>query len=97
MKVQSKNMTLLNILDATSHGHELFTFIANDVKSFGLSKKQYYDRLSRLTKMHLIKRGNEKWVLTTFGEVIYELHIKLLNAINDSQVFKASEYRPVDD
>ena len=97
MKVQSKNLTLLNILDATSHGHELFTFIANDVKSFGLSKKQYYVRLSGLTKMHLIKRENRKWVLTTFGKVIYELHIALLKAVKDSQVFKPSEERPVED
>ena len=47
--------------------------------------------------MHLIKRENEKWVLTTFGKVIYELHIALLKAISDSQLFKASEDRPVDD
>lgn len=76
MKVQSKNMTLLNLLDATSHGHELFTFIANDVNSFGLSKKQYYHRLGKLAKLNLIERKHSKYVLTPFGKVIYQLNLQ---------------------
>ena len=81
MKIHTKNITILNVLDAIRVGRELFTFIANDVESFGFSKKQYYARLSKLTKMHLIKRENEKYVLTPFGKVIYQLNLQLGNEL----------------
>jgi hypothetical protein len=85
MKKLVKNITMLNVLEALTAGHELFTFIANDVDSFGLSHKQYYDRLSKLTKMHLIKRTKGKYLLTNFGKVIYQLHLTLVKAINESR------------
>jgi predicted transcriptional regulator len=85
MKKQVKTITMLNVLEALTAGHELFTFIANHVDSFGLSHRQYYERLSKLTKMHLIKRIRGKYLLTNFGGVIFQLYLTLVNAINESR------------
>ena len=77
MKIHTKNITILNVLEAIRVGRELLTFIANDVNSFGFSKKQYYQRLGKLAKLNLIKRKHSKYVLTPFGKVIYQLNLQL--------------------
>jgi predicted transcriptional regulator len=77
MKTHTKNITIENVLEAIRVGRELFTFIANDVNSFGLSKKQYYHRLGKLAKLNLIERKHSKYVLTPFGKVIYQLNLQL--------------------
>jgi DNA-binding HxlR family transcriptional regulator len=77
MKTHTKNITIENVLEAIRVGRELFTFIANDVNSFGLSKKQYYHRLGKLAKLNLIERKHSKYVLTPFGKAIYQLNLQL--------------------
>jgi hypothetical protein len=93
MKILLNIITMLNVLHAISDapGRDLFTSIATDVHSFRLTHKQYYDRLSRLTKLDLIKRKKEKYVLTTFGKVIYQLYLLLGEAINDRFVLEPLE------
>jgi hypothetical protein len=62
-------ITRLNILEAVKYGQELFNSIAADTfsdnspgDSVKLSRKQYYNKLSKLIKVDLIKR---KWKVFT--------------------------------
>jgi hypothetical protein len=55
-----------------------------------LTRKQYYSRMSKLTKAGLIKRKQGKHTLTTFGKVVYDIIlIKIENAINNYWNLKA--------
>lgn len=85
-----KNITRLNILDAIStvSGRDLFTSIATDGDSLKMSHKQYYTRLGKLIKTVLIKRKNGKYVLTTFGNVVYQLQLRFGKAVNDHFTLK---------
>lgn len=75
---EEKNITMLGILDAITSGHLLFNSIAKGIDycvlpAKSLSRKMYYTRLSKLIKADLIERKNGKYVLTLFGNVIYEI------------------------
>jgi predicted transcriptional regulator len=76
MNKGSKNVTMLNVLDAIRDpdGRDLFNSIATDRRSndtldytVKITRKQYYSRLSKLVKAGLIKRNGGKYVLTPFG------------------------------
>jgi predicted transcriptional regulator len=47
-----------------------------------ITRKQYYSRLSSLTKGGLIKRKNGRYSLTAFGKVVYESEKSIENAFN---------------
>src|ERR671938_1614534 len=47
-----------------------------------LTRKQYYSRMSSLSKAGLVKRKDGKYTLTTFGKVIYDSIATIENAIN---------------
>jgi predicted transcriptional regulator len=58
-----------------------------------LSRRQYYTRISQLTKTGLVKRQKGRYLLTAFGKVIYSAKInfeaKIDNALNDYWNLKA--------
>jgi predicted transcriptional regulator len=54
-----------------------------------LTRKQYYSRLSRMTRMGLVRRKNGKYVLTSFGKIVYECKLTLENALNNYWKLKA--------
>jgi hypothetical protein len=55
-----------------------------------LTRKQYYSRMSSLTKAGLMKRKNGKHGLTAFGKVIYYATLLTIeNAINNYWKLKA--------
>jgi|SRR5919198_1997884 predicted transcriptional regulator len=54
-----------------------------------MTRKQYYSRMSRLTKAGLIKRKSGKHALTAFGKVIYDTQVTIENAINNYWKLKA--------
>jgi predicted transcriptional regulator len=54
-----------------------------------MTRKQYYSRMSKLTKAGLIKRKNGKHTLTAFGKVIRDSHMTIENAINNYWKLKA--------
>jgi hypothetical protein len=91
MNKQHENITILNVLDAISDisGRNLFTSIATNVDSFGMSHRLYYTRVSKLAKTDLVKRKNGKYVLTTFGMVIYQLQLRFLKAMHDHPMQKS--------
>jgi predicted transcriptional regulator len=54
-----------------------------------LTRKQYYSRLSRMTRVGLIKRKNGKHSLTAFGKVVYDAERIIDKAINNYWKLKA--------
>ena len=75
---------------------ELFKYIAvtnGDSDSLrdklNLTRKQYYSRLSRMTKAGLVKRKNGKHFLTAFGKVVYDAQTTIEKAVNNFWKLKA--------
>ena len=54
-----------------------------------LTRKQYYSRLARMTRAGLVKRKNSKYILTTFGKIVYESELTIQNALNNYWKLKA--------
>jgi predicted transcriptional regulator len=54
-----------------------------------LTRRQYYSRMSKLTKAGLIKRKNGIHNLTIFGKVVYNTQMKIENAVNNYWKLKA--------
>ena len=48
-----------------------------------LTRKQYYSRMSNLMKCGLVKRKNRKYTLTSFGKVVYDIHIIIEKVITN--------------
>ncbi|HET7283228.1 MAG TPA: hypothetical protein VFI70_00950 [Nitrososphaeraceae archaeon] len=58
-------------------------------KKARLTRKQYYSRMSRMTKVGLIKRKNGKYFLTSLGKVIYQAQTLIGNTLKDYWKLKA--------
>jgi hypothetical protein len=54
-----------------------------------LTRKQYYSRISRLTKAGLVKRQKGRYFVTAFGKVIYETQRLLASAVKNLWSLKA--------
>jgi predicted transcriptional regulator len=54
-----------------------------------LTRKQYYSRLSRMTRAGLVRRKNGKYILTTFGKIVYESKVTIENALSNYWKLKA--------
>jgi hypothetical protein len=48
-----------------------------------LTRKQYYSRMSNLMKSGLVKRKSRKYTLTSFGKVVYDIHIIIEKVITN--------------
>jgi predicted transcriptional regulator len=75
---------------------ELFTTIAlekldsRNLKSrIKITRKQYYSRLSRMTRAGLVRRKNGRYVLTAFGKIVFESKVTIENALNNYWKLKA--------
>ena len=93
-KSQNTAAVLKTIADDKSL--ELFSIVAlekidsRNLKSkMKVTRKQYYSRLSRMTKAGLVRRKNGKYVLTTFGKIVYESKVTIENALNNYWKLKA--------
>ena len=92
--LQTADKVLTAISDKESL--ELFRFIAinsEDSDSLrtktNLTRKQYYSRLSRMTKAGLVKRKKGKHSLTAFGKVVYDAQTIIEKAVNNYWTLKA--------
>ena len=91
MNKNPRKVTMLDVLDALRDpdGRDLFNSIATDRSNdtfdytVKITRKQYYSRLSKLIKADMIKRKGEKYVLTSFGEVIYSVHLEFDEAVDE--------------
>ena len=94
VRSQSTASVLRTIADDKSL--ELFTTVAletidsKNLKSkTKLTRKQYYSRLSRMTRAGLVRRKNGNYILTTFGRIVYESKVTLEIALNNYWKLKA--------
>jgi predicted transcriptional regulator len=88
----SKSSSVASVLRSISDdiSLDLYKSIANSNGERGddllaktkITRKQYYSRLSSLTKEGLIKRKNGRYSLTAFGKVVYESEKSIENAFN---------------
>jgi hypothetical protein len=86
-KLKKENTSIEDILKALSDNKALVLFntipLAADVndviqiqtRKIGLTRRQYYSRLSRLTETGLIIRKNGRYFLTLLGKIVYEIHV----------------------
>ena len=94
--MKSNVITKAQVFDAISDDNalKLFDAIANDGEESSLEKlkmtrKQYYTRLAKLVKTGLVKRQKRKYTITSFGKVVYNIHLTFYKAIENSWKFKA--------
>jgi predicted transcriptional regulator len=71
----------LTIADTNSNGE-----ISS--KKLGLSRKQYYSRISAMVETDLIKRHSGRYYLTPFGKVIYSSIMIIKNALNNYYILR---------
>ncbi len=54
-----------------------------------LTRKQYYSRLSRMTKAGIVRKKSGKYTLTAFGKVVYDSQVTVENALTNFWKLKA--------
>jgi hypothetical protein len=60
------------------------TFDSEDLKKRAkLTRKQYYLRLSKMTRSDLVRKKNGKYMLTTLGNIVHECQLIIENAVED--------------
>jgi hypothetical protein len=88
----SKSSSVAKVMRAISDGMalDLYKTIASSNGATGeflqakikISRKQYYSRLSNMTKAGLIKRKHGRYSLTAFGKIVYDSERSIENAYN---------------
>jgi predicted transcriptional regulator len=91
--------TIIEILKSISDSKALVIFntIAHSststsdilITKLKITRKQYYSRLSALTKAGLLQRKNGRYSLTSLGKVIHNTQLSLEKAVNNYWNLKA--------
>jgi hypothetical protein len=55
----------------------------------GLTRKEYYSRMSKLIKTGMVKRKNGTHFLTAFGEIVYDAQTTIKKAVENYWKLKA--------
>ena len=93
-------ISIVDILKSISDDKGLILFntiaLANgeseiQIRKMGLTSKQFYSRISKLTKADLIKRKYGRYSLTVLGRVVYEAHMTIGKALMYYWKLKAIE------
>ena len=53
------------------------------IASLQLTRKQYYSRLHALIIYSMVSKSNGKYRLTSFGKVVFDWHLVLMQAISE--------------
>ena len=80
-----KGLILFNTIALANGGSEI------QIRRMGLTSKQFYSRISKLTKADLIKRKYGRYSLTVLGRVVYEAHTTIGKALMYYWKLKAIE------
>jgi hypothetical protein len=75
-KSDDKSLPLFNTIAVINGETEI------QVRKMGLTLKQYYLRMAKLTKADLIRRKNGRYFLTLLGKIVYEVHLTIAKALN---------------
>ncbi len=54
----------------------------------GISRKEYYSRISKLVDTGIIRRIGGEYTLTVFGRILYEARLILAKAVNEHRKLK---------
>jgi predicted transcriptional regulator len=71
-----KSLLLFNTIAVTNGETEI------QVRKMGLTLKQYYSRMAKITKADLVRRKNGKYVLTLVGRIVYDSQLVIGKALN---------------
>ena len=97
MKTPNFTVSKLQVLDAISDqiSIDIVTAISNNVtnsdsimKLLGLTRKQYYSRCSRLSKVGLVSKQSGEMILTSFGRIVYNAQLKIAIAFSHSSTLR---------
>jgi hypothetical protein len=77
----------LSIFKAVALSENDYTSIL--ITKLKLTRKQYYSNMERLIEVHIVRRINGKYSLTSFGKVIFSMLLKIETAIKFYWKFKA--------
>jgi DNA-binding Lrp family transcriptional regulator len=97
---KTNNISLTDVLKSIYDDKSLsiFQLIADinsngeiSIKKLGLSRKQYYSRISAMVKNGLIKRHSGRYYFTALGKVVYCCITIVKNALNNFYDLKAVE------
>ena len=80
----SKSLVIFNTI---AHTSPCTTDILNSKLKF--TRKQYYSRLSALTKAGLLQRKSGRYSLTSLGKIIHDVQLSLENAVSNYWNLKA--------
>ena len=61
----------------------------NLMQLLNLTHKRYYNRITRLLNIGLIRRKNRKFYLTSFGQLVHHCQLELASALKHSSELKA--------
>ena len=101
IKCEKRSISSLHVLEVISDqiSVNILNAIAKDVTNsenlmqlLNLTRKQYYDRSTRLLNIGLIRRKNGEFYLTSFGQIVHHSLLKIASALKHS-----SELRAIDD
>lgn len=93
-------ISIVDILKSISDDKGLILFntiaLANgeceiQIRKMGLTSKQFYSRISKLTKADLIKRKYGRYSLTVLGRIVYDAHTTIGKALMYYWKLKAIE------
>jgi predicted transcriptional regulator len=80
----------LDIFDTIAHSSTSTIDILNT--KLKITRKQYYSRLSALTKAGLVQRKSGRYSLTSLGKIIHNTQLSVENAANNYWKLKAVDY-----
>jgi hypothetical protein len=73
--------TASNIFQSIASAHSNSDVLITQLK---LTRKQFYSRMSSLTKVGLVKRHKGRYLLTAFGKVVYSARVNFEARIEDA-------------
>lgn len=95
----SKALEVVQIIHTLSNESSLLLFDAvaiagctSDllISKLNLTRKQFYSRMSSLMECGLVRRKNGKYILTSFGNIIYSAIMKIKKASNNNILFETT-------
>jgi len=78
-----KSLVLFNTIANAGGGSDIL------IRRLDLTRKQYYSRISALSKTGLISRKNRRYHLTSFGKIVYDAQLMIGRAANTFWKLKA--------
>ena len=78
-----KSLMLFNIIALAGGDSSIL------ISRINLTRKQYYSKISDLTNAGLIRRKTGKFLLTSFGKVVYEAHVLIGKALQQISNLRA--------